>query len=68
MQLLTLIELVLGAMYFDTKELNPLISDLVATNLPGFVVAKFAVTVCIAVIFVLMEKILLKFLHPGSFF
>ncbi len=51
---------VVGTMYFGTKELNPLISDLVATNLSGFVVIKLAVTICVGATFVLVEKILLN--------
>ncbi len=51
---------VVGTMYFGTKELNPFISGLLATNLSYFVVVKLAVTVFVAVTFVLLEKILLK--------
>lgn len=50
---------VVGTMYFGTKELNPIISGLLTTNL-SCVVVKLAVTVFVAVTFVLLEKILLK--------
>ncbi len=49
---------VVGTLYFGTIELNPLISELVSTNLPAFVVIKLAVTVMVGVIFVLAEKTL----------
>jgi len=51
---------VVGTVYFDTKELNPLISGLVATNLPGFVAVKLAVTILVGVTFILVEKMLRK--------
>ena len=51
---------VVGTMYFGAKELNPLISGLLATHPSVFVVVKLAVTVCVAVTFVIVEKILLK--------
>jgi len=49
-----------GTVYFDTKELNPLISGLVATNLPGFVAVKLAVTILVGLTFIIVEKMLLK--------
>lgn len=51
---------VVGTLYFDTKELNPLIAGLVATNLPGFVAVKLAVTILVGVTFILVEKMLRK--------
>jgi len=51
---------VVGTVYYNTKELNPLISGLVATNLPGFVAVKLAVTILVGVTFVLVEKMLRK--------
>ncbi len=55
---------VVGTLYFRTQELNPLIADLVNTNLPAFVVVKLVATVSVGVIFVLAEKNLLR---SGSF-
>jgi hypothetical protein len=51
---------VVGTMFFGTKELNPLIADLVANNLPGFVVIKLAVTVLVGVVLFLAERLLLR--------
>ena len=55
---------VIGTLYFGTQELNPLIAELVYTNLPAFVVIKLAVTVAVGVIFVIAEKTLMK--HPSK--
>ncbi len=49
---------VVGTVYFGTQELNPLISNLVNTNLPAFVTLKLAVTVSVGIVFVLAEKLL----------
>jgi hypothetical protein len=51
---------VIGTVFFGTKELNPLIAELVATNLPVFVVLKLTVTVSVGIIFVLADRLLLK--------
>jgi len=51
---------VIGTHYFGTRELNPLIADLVHSNLPAFVVLKLTVTVAVGVIFVLAEKALMN--------
>jgi hypothetical protein len=51
---------VVGTLYFGTQELNPLISELVSTNIAGFVVLKLAVTVSVGIIFVLAERTLLR--------
>lgn len=51
---------VIGTLYFNTQELNPLIADLVNTNLPAFVVIKLAVTVAVGAIFIVAEKTLMK--------
>ncbi|MCL2359100.1 MAG: DUF5658 family protein [Nitrososphaerota archaeon] len=47
-----------GTHYFGTQELNPLIADLVHSNLPAFIVIKITVTVAVGVIFVVAEKTL----------
>jgi len=49
---------VVGTVFFGTKELNPLIANLVATNLPVFVAVKLIVTFSVGAIFVLTEKML----------
>ena len=51
---------VVGTLYFGTVELNPLLSELVSTNLPAFVAIKLAVTVMVGVIFVLAQRTLLR--------
>ena len=51
---------VIGTMNFGTRELNPLIAGLVNTNLLAFVVIKLAVTVVVALIFVLAQKTLMQ--------
>ena len=49
---------VIGTLYFGTQELNPLIADLVYSNLPAFVVLKLTVSFCVGIVFVLAEKTL----------
>jgi hypothetical protein len=49
---------VIGTAYYGTQELNPLIADLVHSNLPAFVVLKLAITVSVGIIFVLAERAL----------
>ncbi len=51
---------VVGTLYFGTQELNPLISALVSTNLPAFVIIKLAVTVSVGLVFVLAERTLMR--------
>ncbi|MCL2476908.1 DUF5658 family protein [Candidatus Bathycorpusculum sp.] len=51
---------VVGTHYFGTQELNPIMADLVHSNLPAFVVVKLTVTVAVGVIFVLAEKTLMN--------
>jgi hypothetical protein len=50
---------VIGTLYFGTQELNPLIANLVNTNLPAFVVVKLTITVAVGVIFAIAEKTLM---------
>lgn len=49
---------VIGTVYYGTQELNPLIAELVNTNILAFVVLKLAVTFSVGIIFVLAEKAL----------
>ncbi len=51
---------VIGTLYFGTVELNPLLADMVNTNLPLFVAVKLAITVCVGLLFVQAEKTLMK--------
>jgi hypothetical protein len=51
---------VIGTAYYGTQELNPLIANLVNTNLPAFVVVKLGVTVSVGLIFVIAEKTLTR--------
>ena len=54
---------VVGTLFFGTQELNPLISGLVSTNLPAFVIIKLAVTVSVGLVFVFAERTLM---HSGD--
>jgi hypothetical protein len=49
---------VIGTVYYGTQELNPLIAELVSTNLLAFVILKLAVTFAVGIIFVLAERAL----------
>lgn len=49
---------VIGTLYFGTTELNPLISNLVHTNITAFVILKITITVTSGIIFILAEKAL----------
>jgi len=49
---------VIGTIYYGTQELNPLISGLVHSNLPAFIVLKLAITVSVGIIFILAERAL----------
>jgi len=51
---------VIGALYFGAQELNPLIAELVSTNLPAFVAVKLSATVFVGVILVEAKRILLR--------
>ena len=51
---------VIGIMYFGAVELNPLISGIVSTNLSAFVALKITSTVTVCLIFIQIEKILMK--------
>ena len=51
---------VIGILYFGAVELNPLIAGVVSANLPAFVALKLTITVFTCLIFVQVEKILMK--------
>ena len=51
---------VIGTLYFGAQELNPLIAQLVSTNLPAFVVVKLAATFFVGVILVVAERSLVR--------
>lgn len=51
---------VIGVAYFGTRELNPVLSGLVSSDLSGFVVLKLSVTVAVGLIFILAQKTLMK--------
>jgi hypothetical protein len=51
---------VIGQVYCGTSELNPLIAELVSTNLPLFVIIKLSVSVGVGVMLVWAEKSLQK--------
>ncbi len=60
MGILDCLTTVVGTVYFGTQELNPVISGLVATNLPVFVAIKLGVTFSVGVTFVLVENFIIK--------
>jgi hypothetical protein len=47
---------VIGTLYYGTRELNPILADLVSSNLPAFVFVRLTVTVSVGLIIVLAEK------------
>lgn len=51
---------VVGAVFFGTRELNPVLAGLVSSDLSGFVVVKLAVTVSVGLIFILAQKTLMR--------
>ena len=51
---------VIGTLYYGIRELNPILSGLVSSNLPAFVVVKLSVTISVGVIFILAQKTLMK--------
>ena len=57
---LRLLNHVIGTLYYGTVEPNPIIAGLVSTNLPAFVIIKLTVTVCVGLIFVLVDKKILE--------
>lgn len=49
---------VIGTMFFQTQELNPVLSGLVRSDLSAFVFVKLSVTVVVGLIFILAQKTL----------
>jgi len=49
---------VIGSLYYGGRELNLILSGLVSSNLPAFVIFKLAITVFVGLIFVLAQKTL----------
>jgi len=47
---------VIGTLYFDTQELNPLIAGIVHTNIPAFIILKLSITITVGLIFILAQK------------
>lgn len=47
---------VIGTLYFDTQELNPLIAGIVHTNIPAFIILKLSITIAVGLIFILAQK------------
>ena len=57
---------VIGTLYYDIRELNPILAGLVSSNLPAFVVVKLTVTVSAGLLFILAEKTLMNFPNKNS--
>jgi len=57
---------VIGIMYYRAVELNPLISGIVSSNIPAFVVLKLLSTVTVCLIFIQAENILMKTTNQTS--
>jgi hypothetical protein len=57
---------VIGTLYYGTRELNPLLADLVSSNFPAFVFVKLTVTVSVGLIIVLAQKTLVKSQNKNS--
>lgn len=51
---------VIGALYYGTRELNPVLAGLVNSDIPAYVVLKLTVTVAVGLIFILAQKTLMK--------
>jgi membrane protein DedA with SNARE-associated domain len=51
---------VVGTLFFGTRELNPIIAQLVHTNIAAFVGVKLAATIGVGIILIVAEKILIK--------
>jgi hypothetical protein len=59
---------VIGSLYYCTRELNPLLSGLVSSNIWGFIFVKLSVTVFVALMFILAQKTLTKSPNKNSEF
>ncbi len=51
---------VIGILYFETVELNPIIAGLISTNITAFVVVKLLVTLLVGILFLAAQKTLLR--------
>ena len=51
---------VLGTAFFGTRELNPVLSGLVNTDLSGFVVLKLSVSIAVGLIFLAAQRTLMR--------
>ena len=58
---------VIGIAYFGAVELNPLLTNLVSTNLPVFVVLKVVTSVLVSLIFIQASKMLYSAKNKDSF-
>jgi hypothetical protein len=57
---------VIGTLYLGTVELNPLVSGLVSTNLPAFIIIKLTITAVAGLTFILAENTLMKTLDMNT--
>ena len=57
---------VIGTTYFGARELNPLIVGLLNTSLIFFLIVKLTITVVVALVFVLAQKILMQTKNKNS--
>jgi membrane protein DedA with SNARE-associated domain len=57
---------VIGTLYYDTRELNPVLAGLVSSNLPAFVTVKLTATVAVGLIFILAQKTLMRTPNKNS--
>ena len=57
---------VIGSLYFDTRELNPVLAGLVSSNISAFVALKLTVTISVGLIFILAQKTLMKTPNKNS--
>lgn len=58
---------VVGVAFFGVREVNPVLSGLVSSDLPGFVVLKLTVTIAVGLIFILAQKTLDRACDHDSF-
>ena len=57
---------VIGTVYYDTRELNPVLAGLVSSDLPAFVILKLAVTVSVGLILILSQETLSRYHDKNS--
>lgn len=60
---------VVGALYFGTQELNPIVAGLLEVNVPAFVLVKLGITFAVGIIFIWAERTLTQTgaIHDKSF-